>query len=51
MAAVFHFGQQRSASPLTEWPVMEIVSDMRIVADLTLDLGRVLTTILREPRY
>ena len=48
MAAVFDFGQQRGASPLAELPVMEIVSGIRIVADLTLGLGRVFTTILPE---
>ena len=41
MAAVFDFGQQRGAAPLAELPVIEIVSGIRIVADLTLGLGRV----------
>ena len=38
---VLDFGQQSGATPLTELPVLEIVSGIRIVADLTLDLGRV----------
>ena len=41
MAAVLDFGQQRGAAPLAELPVIEIVSGIRIVADLTLDLERV----------
>jgi len=41
MAAEFDFGQQCSAAPLAELPVIEIVSCIRIVADLALGLGRV----------
>lgn len=48
MTAVLDFGQQRGAAPLAELPVIEIVSGIRIVADLTLGLGRVFTTILPE---
>ena len=41
MAAVFDFDQQRGAAPRAELPVIEIVSGIRIVADLTFGLGRV----------
>ncbi len=41
MAAVFDFGRQGGAAPLAELSVTEIVSDIRIVADLTLGHGRV----------